>query len=330
VPPPADEVTVEAVYQGGSTSLAEVSSSAVTVTPGRLYLAVVSTKSHRSVQSVTGLGGSWALVDEQCAGRSQTGLTVYSTTSASSSGPVTAVLDGTPANAVIAVIEYAGADSAAPLGSPVSANTVGFDGACSGGVDGESYSVPVTTATSNSLVSSFVAIRNRRHTPGAGFTEILEVSQGSGGNTVGLAAQTQLVPIPDTVNSGGTTSSTVDWAVVAVEIRSEVRAQRDRLTRLHQLAEHYRGVVIPLRERIVVLTEEEYNFMLTGVFELLMAKRDEYAAYQEYIESVRDYWQTWAALERAVGYSLENSPGEAIVPSIELPAQHHNHEESGS
>ena len=218
-PPPAGEVTVEAVYQGGSTDQPDVTSAPVTVTPGRLYLAVVSTKSHRTVQSVTGLGATWTLVDTQCAGRNQTGVTVFSTTSATSSGPVTATLSSTPANAAIAVVEYAGADSAAPLGAPVSANTTGIDGGCSGGSDAASYSVPISTTGPNSLVTGFVAIRNRRHTPGAGFTEILEFAQGSGGNTVGMAIQTQLVPTPSAIDNNGTTSSTVDWAVIAVEIR---------------------------------------------------------------------------------------------------------------
>lgn len=68
--------------------------------------------------------------------------------------------------------------------------------------------------------SVVVAIRNRSHTPGVGFPEIVEVSQGSGGNTVGPAAQTQLVPTPAAVASSGTISSTVDWAVVAVEVRA--------------------------------------------------------------------------------------------------------------
>ncbi len=220
VPPPADEVTVEAVYQGGSSAVDTVSSAPVTATFGRLYLAAISTKSDKDVVAIDGLGATWQLIDAQCAGRSQTGMTLYATTDAGSSGVVTATLSSAPTNAVIAVIEYGGADTVTPLGSPVSANTNGLDGACGGGVDASSYSVPISTQTSNSMVTSFVAIRNRSHTEGAGFTELLDFTQGSGGGTAGMAVQTQLVPTPTSLNASGTTSSTVDFAVIAVEIRT--------------------------------------------------------------------------------------------------------------
>ncbi|MDH3300131.1 MAG: choice-of-anchor D domain-containing protein [Acidimicrobiia bacterium] len=219
VPPPSTEVTVGAVYQGGSSASAFVTSGSVSVTPGNLYLAVVTTKSHQGVVGVSGLGGSWSLVDTQCAGRSQTGITVYSTTNAGSSGVVTATLDGSPSNAAIAVVEYAGADQASPLGSPQSANTNGSNGACSGGIDSNTYSVPVTTTGADSMVTGFVAIRNRTHSPGLGFTELVEFAQGSGGSAAGMAIQTQSVPSPTTVDVAGLIGGDVDWAVVAVEIK---------------------------------------------------------------------------------------------------------------
>ena len=88
---------------------------------------------------------------------------------------------------------------------------------------------------------------------------------------------------------------------IAIMIRSEVRALRDRLLTTRRLARHYRDVMIPLRERIVALTLKRYNFMLIGAFELLEAKEHETDVYQEYIETVRDYWMHRTELERAVG-----------------------------
>lgn len=55
---------------------------------------------------------------------------------------------------------------------------------------------------------------------------------------------------------------------IAINIRSEVRELRDRLIHYRRLAEHYRTTVIPLRERIVELTEREYSYMLVGAFDL--------------------------------------------------------------
>ena len=98
-----------------------------------------------------------------------------------------------------------------------------------------------------------------------------------------------------------------DAAALAIEIRSEVRDIRNRLLMSRNVAEHYRTVVIPLREEIVALTQRHYNFMLVGVFQLLEAKRDEISAYRNYIETVRDYWMARTDLERAVGGSLDDA-----------------------
>ena len=90
----------------------------------------------------------------------------------------------------------------------------------------------------------------------------------------------------------------------AVDIRSEVRAVRDRLVRLRDLAEHYRTVVIPLNQRLVELSLQEYNYMLIGPFDVLTAKQNEIAAYRNYIETVRDWWIASAEVERLLGGQL--------------------------
>lgn len=91
---------------------------------------------------------------------------------------------------------------------------------------------------------------------------------------------------------------------LAIDIRSEVRDLRDRLIHYRRLAEHYRTTVIPLRERIVKLTQREYNFMLVGAFDLLAAKQQEFDGYEEYIAAVTGYWTARADLQRAVGGRL--------------------------
>jgi cobalt-zinc-cadmium efflux system outer membrane protein len=79
-------------------------------------------------------------------------------------------------------------------------------------------------------------------------------------------------------------------AAQAVNIRSEVRSLRSRLMMQRHLVAHFKKVIIPLQERIVHLTLQEYNYMLTGVFDLLNARQNEFDNYQKYIETVRDYW----------------------------------------
>lgn len=92
----------------------------------------------------------------------------------------------------------------------------------------------------------------------------------------------------------------------AVEIRSEVRSLRSRLIMQRNIIDHYRRTVLPLREQIVDLTLKNYNFMLTGAFELIMAKQQEFEAYQKYLEAIRDYWIIRADMQRSLGGSLPN------------------------
>lgn len=94
-------------------------------------------------------------------------------------------------------------------------------------------------------------------------------------------------------------------AAVSIDARSEVREARGRVLVTRGIAAHYRAVVIPLRERIVALSQQNYDAMLLGVYQLLMAKQSEFNAYREYIEAVRDYWIAGAELSRATGGKLE-------------------------
>jgi cobalt-zinc-cadmium efflux system outer membrane protein len=97
---------------------------------------------------------------------------------------------------------------------------------------------------------------------------------------------------------------------LAVEIRSQVRAARARLVATRATAERYKTRLVPLRERIVQLSEQQYHAMLIGPYQLLQAKQNEVAAYRDYIEAVRDYWVARADLEGALGTKLSVARGD--------------------
>lgn len=119
-----------------------------------------------------------------------------------------------------------------------------------------------------------------------------------------------------------------EYSALAVTIRSEIRRVRARMDAARQRATFYRTVVIPLRRRIVAQTQLEYNAMLTGVFQLLQAKRDEVSAGRAYVEVVADYWMARAELERAVGGALDMpsppSSEPAVAPAPAAAPQHHH------
>lgn len=91
---------------------------------------------------------------------------------------------------------------------------------------------------------------------------------------------------------------------IAVDIRSEVRAAAGRLVAARAVVDRYAKVVVPLRQRVVELSRQQYNAMLLGAYQLLQAKQNEVNAYREFIEALRDYWTARAELERATGGAL--------------------------
>jgi hypothetical protein len=210
----------EAQSGGSSSSLTVATSASLTGVSGDLYLAAISFKPSVAVESVEGLGLSWTRVRAQCAGRNQTGVEVWMAQGTpSSDGVVSASLEAAPVNAVIAVSRYSGVNPSSPIGNPVSGNTNGVDGACSGGVDSSSYSFNLDTTVDGSVVFGAVAMRSKSHTPGSGYVERLEVAQGGGGGTASLALvdQTFLVASPAILD--GSLSGSVDWAVIGLEIK---------------------------------------------------------------------------------------------------------------
>jgi len=91
---------------------------------------------------------------------------------------------------------------------------------------------------------------------------------------------------------------------LAVNVRSEVREARDQLIAARDLTSYIGKRLLPTQQKALNLTLEQYNFMLKGAYDLLLAKQNEVAAERSYIEAWRDYWIARADLERAVGGTL--------------------------
>ena len=77
---------------------------------------------------------------------------------------------------------------------------------------------------------------------------------------------------------------------LAVTAGSEARTARERLVEARARAEYVAGVVVPRRQRIVQLTQLEYNAMLRGVFDLIRARQSLASAQREQVLALRDYW----------------------------------------
>jgi hypothetical protein len=208
-----------------------VSSKSATVTTsenllaveGDLYLAAVASKPQLSVISVTGLGLNWTPVRAQCSGRNISGVEIWMAQATPgaliSDNAVTATIGNPVSNMILAVTRYSGAHPTNPIGNIVSRNTTGDLGACAGGLDSPSYLLNLATTVKGALVYSAATMRSKTHAPGVGYTEQLDLMQGTGGNAVSLALEDKHFDAPATIVVDGKFNGAVDWAVAALEIK---------------------------------------------------------------------------------------------------------------
>ncbi len=83
-----------------------------------------------------------------------------------------------------------------------------------------------------------------------------------------------------------------------VQIRAVARATAARLAAARERANFIKTVLLPSRERILNATQLQYNGMGASVFQLLLAKREQIATAQSYVEALRDYWTAYAEAEQ--------------------------------
>lgn len=95
-----------------------------------------------------------------------------------------------------------------------------------------------------------------------------------------------------------------DLQALAIDIRADVRAHRAKLMAARATVTDYATTIIPLRENIVKYSQQQYDAMLLGVYQLLQARRAEFSAYADSIDALRDYWIARSELERTIGSRL--------------------------
>lgn len=94
------------------------------------------------------------------------------------------------------------------------------------------------------------------------------------------------------------------YLALAADIRSDVRAARDRMLLSRRQIEYFKSTALPTRTRVTEESQLQYNAMQIGPFQLLQAKQEEVKTGAESVEALRDYWVARAELEKAVGGRL--------------------------
>jgi len=93
-------------------------------------------------------------------------------------------------------------------------------------------------------------------------------------------------------------------ARIELSSANAVDAGAERVRVMSDIVRIHREALVPQRETVVARSQEQQNFMLIGVFDLIRAKTEEYDAWQSYLEAVRDYWLARVDLMQVVGARL--------------------------
>src|SRR5262249_2515212 len=93
------------------------------------------------------------------------------------------------------------------------------------------------------------------------------------------------------------------YLALAADVRSDVRAARDRMLLARRQVEYFKSTALPARTRVTEESQLQYNAMQIGPFQLLQAKQEEVKTGADSIEALRDYWVARAELEKGVGGS---------------------------
>jgi cobalt-zinc-cadmium efflux system outer membrane protein len=96
---------------------------------------------------------------------------------------------------------------------------------------------------------------------------------------------------------------------LAIGIRSDVRALRDKLGAQREMVRFYHEEIVPTRHAVYAGMLLQYNGMLIGNFQLFDARGEEVTAENQARLALRDYWITRTELERAVGGNLRPRMG---------------------
>lgn len=119
---------------------------------------------------------------------------------------------------------------------------------------------------------------------------------------------------------------------LTVTARSEASTARERLLEAKARASYLDTVMVPRRQRILQLTQLEYNAMLRGVFDLIRARQGLADVERQQVLAIRDYWLARIELEAAmtgvVGFSAR--PERPRLPRMQLfePARRQDSKET--
>ena len=114
--------------------------------------------------------------------------------------------------------------------------------------------------------------------------------------------------------------------LTAIAAASNAREALSAYRSSFEVAQHYRDVVLPLREQVSAEQLLMYNGMLISVFDLLDDLRSAINMRSAYIDAIKTFWLADANLQQALsgsGMSGMNFEGSSMMPSADADGGGH-------
>lgn len=120
------------------------------------------------------------------------------------------------------------------------------------------------------------------------------------------------------------------------QARTDIRSALNRVATAREIVQMYRDDILPLRRQVLAATQDRYNSMFVGVFELLRARSELSDMQTAFARALQEYWTARAELELAVGTRFPDAPlPEPASPAPEpapapsptnVPSPHQQHQ----
>jgi cobalt-zinc-cadmium efflux system outer membrane protein len=98
---------------------------------------------------------------------------------------------------------------------------------------------------------------------------------------------------------------------LAIELRSQARAARNRVQSTYARASAYQHTLVPAQQTVIEQTVLQFNAMQLSVFDLLVARRAELEIQLAAVDAKAAYWSAQAALDALRAGKLVGQPDEA-------------------
>jgi hypothetical protein len=206
----------ETVYVGVDGSSSPLLTPAIQAEADQSYILFVATRSNNDVSSVSGGGLTWTEQIEQCGGRDQQGIRLWTAQgSPGAAFQVTINWDDAGADPIVAILHrYSGVGS---FEDATGENTNGEFGACAGGTDNDPTQLTLTSTVDGSV--HLIGV-NSRNDPivsyTAGYTALATDEAGSSGDLTILTSYEKSFDPAGTEQSQGTTNDTNDWCTAGI------------------------------------------------------------------------------------------------------------------